>query len=68
MVLAIGVIYPGALGAADAESFPVDSPRWQLGPKAKIADYLGRRCLDLEDDVAMLKDFEMADGMIEVSR
>ena len=27
-------------------------------------DYLGRRCFDLEDDKAMLKDFEMPDGTI----
>jgi len=51
--------------AAAAESFPPDSSRWQLGPKAKLTNYLGRPCLDLEDDVAMLKDFEMADGVID---
>jgi hypothetical protein len=51
---------------AEAESFPADSPRWQLGPGAKITDYLGRRCLALEDDAATLKDFEMTDGVIDV--
>lgn len=65
LALAVIVTCPASLGAAEAESFPADSPRWQLGPKAKVTDYLGRRCLDLEDDAALLKDFEMADGMIE---
>jgi hypothetical protein len=55
-----------ALRAAQAESISPDSSRWQLGPQAKVSDYLGRRCLNLEDDVAMLKDFEMADGTIDV--
>src|SRR6185369_5365920 len=63
--LVLGVTCPGSLGAAEAESFPADSPQWQLGPKAKVTDYLGRRCLALEDDVATLKDFEMTDGVID---
>ena len=65
VVIALTVTWSGNLRAAEAESFPTESPRWQLGPKAKVTDYLGRRCLDLEDDVAMLKDFEMADGTID---
>jgi hypothetical protein len=60
------VICFAKFGAAEGESFPVDSPRWQLGPKATVADYLGRRCFDLDDDVATLKDFEMTDGTIDV--
>ena len=66
LALAVGVTCPVSLGAAEAESFPADSPRWQLGLKAKITDYLGRRCLALEDDVATLKDFEMIDGVIDL--
>ena len=66
VTLALAVTCPGSLGAAEAESFPVDSPRWQLGPKARVTDYLGRRCLALEDDRATLKDFEIADGVIDV--
>jgi hypothetical protein len=64
-LLAVGVAFSVVLGAAEAESFPVDSPRWQLGPNAKVTDYLGRHCLALEDDVATLRDFEMADGVID---
>lgn len=65
VALALSVTCPVSLAAAETESFPVDSPRWQLGPKANVTDYLGRHCLDLEDDVAMLKDFELADGTID---
>jgi hypothetical protein len=64
--LALGVMCPGSRGAAEAESFPIDSPRWQLGPEAKVDGYLGRRCLALEDGIATLKDFEMTDGAIDV--
>jgi hypothetical protein len=66
VTLALSVTCPRSLAAVEAESFPADSPRWQLGPNAKVADYLGRRCLALEDDVAILKDFEMTDGVIDV--
>ncbi len=56
----------GGFGGAQAESIPADSPRWQLGPKATVTDYLGRRSLALEDDPATLKDFEMTDGVVDV--
>jgi len=65
MALALGDTSSGSLGAAQVESFQADSPRWQLGPKSKVTDYLGRRCLALGDDVATLKDFEMTDGVID---
>jgi len=64
--LAVTVTCAGSLAAAEAESFPADSPRWQLGPKAKVTDYLGRPCLALEDEIATLKDFEMTDGVIDL--
>ena len=66
LALAVSVTFLVSRRAAEAESFPPDSPRWQLGPQANITDYLGRRCLALEVDVATLKDFEMSDGVIEV--
>src|SRR6266496_4616713 len=64
--LALGVLFAGGVCVAQTESFPADSPRWQLGPKAKVNSYLGRRCLALDDDVATLKDFEITDGVIDV--
>jgi hypothetical protein len=65
VVIAVSLIWPRNLDAAEAESFPPDSQRWQLGSKAKVTDYLGRRCLALEEDRAVVKDFEMADGVID---
>jgi len=47
-------------------SIPPDSPRWDLEGNAKPADYLGRKCLALDGGAAVLKDFEMRDGIIDV--
>jgi len=54
--------------AADANplSVPPDSARWDLEGKAKPAEYLGRKCLYLDGGAAVLKDFEMRDGVIDV--
>jgi hypothetical protein len=64
--LGLGVACLSAFWAARAESIPTDSPRWQLEGKAKATEYLGRRCLSLQDGAASLKDFEMTDGVIDV--
>ena len=47
-------------------SIPPDSPRWDLQGNAKVAEYLGRKCLQLDGAAAVLKDFEMRDGVIDV--
>jgi hypothetical protein len=47
-------------------SVPEDSPRWDLQGEAKPAEYLGRKCLLLDGGAALLKDFEMRDGVIDV--
>src|SRR5262245_27665218 len=47
-------------------SLPVDSPRWDLEGQAKVAEYLGRKCLLLDGGAATPKDFEMRDGVIDV--
>jgi hypothetical protein len=64
--LGLGVACLGAFGMAQAESIPADSPRWRLAGKAIATEYLGRRCLSLQDGAASLKDFEMTDGVIDV--
>ncbi|MFI5104353.1 MAG: hypothetical protein ACHP79_05455, partial [Terriglobales bacterium] len=46
-------------------SVPADSPRWDLQGQAKVADYQGRKCLFLDSGAAILKDFEMRDGVID---
>src|SRR3954468_9218196 len=47
-------------------SVPPDSPRWEFEGNVKVADYLGRKCLRLDGAAAVLKDFEMRDGVIDV--
>jgi hypothetical protein len=47
-------------------SVPPDSPRWDLQGHAQVADYQGRRCLLLDGGAAILKDFEMRDGVVDV--
>ena len=45
---------------------PADSPRWELEGQAKPVEYQGRKCLLLDGGAAVLKDFEMRDGVIDV--
>jgi hypothetical protein len=47
-------------------SVPADSPRWDLQQGAKVADYLGRKCLAIDGGAAVLKDFEIRDGVLDV--
>lgn len=47
-------------------SIPADSPRWDLQGEAKVTEYQGRKCLLLDGGAAILKDFEMRDGVIDV--
>jgi hypothetical protein len=47
-------------------SVPPESPRWDLEEQAKPAEYQGRKCLYLDGGAAVLKDFEMRDGVIDV--
>src|SRR5437016_13326010 len=45
---------------------PADSPRWDMEGGAKTTDYQGRKCILLDGGAAVLKDFEMRDGVIDV--
>jgi hypothetical protein len=47
-------------------SVPVDSARWDLQGEAKVTEYRGRKCLLLDGGAAILKDFEMRDGVLDV--
>ena len=49
-----------------ALSIPPDSPRWELEGQAKRADYQGRKSLFLDGGAAVVKDFEMRDGVVDV--
>jgi hypothetical protein len=43
-----------------------DSPRWDMQGNAKVAEYLGRTAIALDGGAAVLKDFTMRDGVIDV--
>ena len=53
-------------GAPATLAVAPDSPRWQVEGNAKPADYQGRKCLRLDGGAAVLKDFELRDGVIDV--
>jgi hypothetical protein len=56
----------GAAQTPPTLSIPADSPRWELEGQAKIAEYQGRRALLLDGGAAVLKDFELRDGVFDV--
>ena len=62
--------FPGSARAAAQStqtlSVPPDSSRWELEGQAKPAEYQGRKCLFLDGGAAVLKDFELRDGVIDV--
>jgi hypothetical protein len=45
---------------------PPDSPRWKLDGKASLVEYLGRKSLHLDGATALVSDFELRDGVIDV--
>ena len=47
-------------------SLTADSPRWDLQGEAKVADYQGRKCILLDGGAAVVRDFDMRDGVIDV--
>jgi len=46
-------------------SLPPDSPRWELEGEAKATEYQGRKSLYLNGGAAIVKGFEMRDGVID---
>ena len=47
-------------------SVPADSPQWDLQGQARPAEYQGRKCLFLDGGGAVLKDFQLRDGVVDV--
>jgi hypothetical protein len=52
--------------APQSLAVPANSARWDLEGNAKPVDYHGRKSLLLDGGAAILKDFEMRDGVIDV--
>ncbi|MGH7740564.1 MAG: hypothetical protein ACRENS_00925 [Candidatus Eiseniibacteriota bacterium] len=45
---------------------PPDTTRWQMEGQARAAEFLGRPCLYLNGGAAILKDFQLRDGVIDM--
>ena len=62
-----GLYFPAARQSSTSQlSVPPDSPRWALEGEARVAEYLGRKCLFLDGGGATLRDFVLRDGVIDV--
>jgi hypothetical protein len=51
---------------SQAISVPADTSYWDLQGKAEVLEYQGRKCIYLNGGTALLKDFEIRDGVIDV--
>jgi hypothetical protein len=67
LILVMGLLLQAQNGPAQSQALSVlpDSPRWELEGQAKVAEYQGRKSLYLNGGAAVLKDFEMRDGVID---
>ena len=66
-VLLVGLLECAAYShSSQTLSVPPDSPRWDLQGEAKPAEYQGRKCLFISGGAAILKDFEMRDGVVDL--
>ncbi len=57
---------PNADGTQQTLSVPADSPRWEFEGQTKVTDYQGRKSILLNGGVAVLRDFQMRDGVLDV--
>jgi hypothetical protein len=53
-------------GRPQTLSLSADSPRWALEGQAKVTEYQGRKSLLLNGGAAVVKDFQMRDGVVDV--
>ena len=58
--------YAASSSQLQSLSLPADSPRWELEGEVKTAEYQGRKCIYLNGGSAVVKDFEMRDGVVDV--
>jgi hypothetical protein len=68
-ICAVGAILSGSAARSEPSptlSVPADSGRWDLQGQAKATEYQGRKCLFLDGGAALLKNFEMRDGVVDV--
>ena len=66
VLLALAPALSTAAGRLDTLDTSPGSPRWDLRGNAKASVYRGRQCLQLDGGAALLKDFELTDGVVDV--
>jgi hypothetical protein len=68
IVLALAMLWPllQTPQAGQTIAVPPDSPQWELQGRASVAEHQGRKAILLDSGAAILKDFEMGDGVIDV--
>jgi hypothetical protein len=66
MIIAASSSHAASSFQSQSLALPADSPRWELQGQAKTAEYLGRKSIYLDGGAAIVKDFEMRDGVIDV--
>jgi hypothetical protein len=69
MLLGLLVLVPLlsiAAGSSDTLQVAPSAARWDLQGNAKATVYRGRQCLQLDGGAALLKDFELTDGVVDV--
>jgi hypothetical protein len=54
------------LAAQEVLVLEPDSPRWTVAGRAKVDEFLGRRCLMLDGATVSISDFTMQDGVIDL--
>jgi len=64
--LSLGLSFPAYSQTQTPLSVPPESSRWGLEGQAKVMEYQGRKCLLLDGGAAILNDFEIRDGVIDV--
>jgi len=65
--LCIAGLCLASVALADAVSVPPGSPRWDfIGNPAKVEEHAGRSSFRLQGGIALLKDLEFRDGVIDV--
>jgi len=58
--------YAASSSQLQSLSLPADSPRWELQGEVKTAEYQGRKSIYINGGSAVVKDFEMRDGVVDV--
>jgi hypothetical protein len=65
-LFAVVLVLPQPAFAQAALALAADSPRWDLQGRARVAEHQGRKALRLDGGAAVVRDLELADGVIDV--